>query len=76
MVGHRGWARPAGPGQKGGGRMQDRRDLAFAGGGGLDRGQALRGDAAAQALIDAANNAGGEDNITAVLAQIKGTGQE
>jgi serine/threonine protein phosphatase PrpC len=31
---------------------------------------------AAQALIDAANNAGGEDNITAVLAQIKVTGQE
>lgn len=34
--------------------MQDRRDLAFAGGGGLDRGQALRGDAAAQARLWAA----------------------
>lgn len=34
--------------------MQDRRNLAFAGDGGLDRGQALRGDAAAQARLWAA----------------------
>lgn len=32
--------------------------------------------ATAQALVDAANGAGGEDNITAVLAQTKVTGQE